>query len=213
MIVFGQNGGKEGEPILYTNKNNYMKYFPNKKGVNKSKLQMTNIGLYSVTPYWEAKLTVDLFKRHLGDISQLTITETNGGMGGNTLAFADSFMKVNTIEKNKLHCSVLKNNLDVYKKRNVNIICDDYSNIYQTLNQDVIFMDPPWGGRDYKLVSKLKLYIGNYTVEDILNKLIIKMAIVKAPRNFDIDTFKNTVIAKEIIVIIVRNYINIVVIK
>jgi hypothetical protein len=202
---------EEKTPVLYDKRTEFMKYFPDRKNVDKRNLMMTDIGMYSITPYWEAKEMVDIIRKNIdGDLKNMTITEPNGGMGGNTLAFSEAFNKVTTVEYSNLHCDILKNNIDVYNCENVEVLCWDYSEIFKKLKQDIIFMDPPWGGPAYKYVKKLNLYIGKYSVEDILNKITVKLAVIKAPFNFDIDYFKKHVSAKSIEVIKVRNYLTIV---
>lgn len=203
---FYQN--EEKEPVLINKYEEYIKYFPNKPNVNKKELMMTDIGLYSITPYWEANDMVKIIRENInGDIKTMSITEPNGGMGGNTLAFAEAFKTVNTVEYSPLHCKVLKHNINLYKYNNVNVYCSDYTEIMRELKQDVIFMDPPWGGPAYKYVKKLNLNIGKYTVEDILNRISTKLAVIKGPFNYDIEYFKQKVKTKSLKVIKIRNYI------
>ena len=204
---------EEKEPIIYNKFAEYLKYFPDRAGVNKSHLQMSDIGLYSITPHWEAKDTVELIRSNIkGDLKNMTITEPNGGMGGNTILFSEAFKNVNVVEYSKLHCDILRNNLDVYGCKNTTLYCWDYTDIMKKLTQDVIFMDPPWGGPAYKYIDKLTLHIGKYTVDEILNRVTTKLAVIKAPFNFDIEYFKKHVTnTKSIKVQKIRNYIIIIV--
>ena len=60
------------------------------------------------------------------------------------------FDKVNAVEIVKLHCDILETNLRVYDiKDKVDIHCIDYLDIGEKLNQDIVFFDPPWGGKKY----------------------------------------------------------------
>jgi hypothetical protein len=59
------------------------------------------------------------------------------------------------------------------------------------LSQDVIYIDAPWGGTDYKKHSRLKLYLGKYELSDIYNKFKnkAKLFALKVPYNYDINNF------------------------
>ena len=44
----------------------------------------------------------------------------------------------------------MRNNIDFYNLENINLINTDYLKIMENMIQDIVFMDPPWGGRNYK---------------------------------------------------------------
>ena len=178
-----------------------MDLFPPKHNLDKSKLKMSNVGLYSITPYKEAdslssKILDKLEKYGLGE---LTITDATGGMGGNTISFTKYFKKVNSVELSREHYDILKNNIEtVYQSENVQLYNEDYTKIYKNLTQDIIYFDPPWGGPDYKKYSKLKLYLGGTTIDrfirdNLLEMDELKMIVIKVPRNFDYNSFIETI--------------------
>ena len=57
----------------------------------------------------------------------------------------------------------------------------------------VLFLDPPWGGPDYKKYNNLTLYLGKYKLEEIVQKWInmvkkkdkLKLILCKVPNNID----------------------------
>ena len=55
------------------------------------------------------------------------------------------------------------------------------------LIQDVVFIDPPWGGPDYKIKDECTLLLDNVNVLDIINNLyhFTRFVALKAPNNFD----------------------------
>jgi hypothetical protein len=60
---------------------------------------------------------------------------------------------------------------------------------------DVYYIDPPWGGPDYKKNKSLSINLSGVDLYNIvlsipLNKLII----LKLPFNYNIDVFKNNII-------------------
>jgi len=196
-------GGGEGDPQLYTKDKEYLKYFPPQQGVDMNKLMMSDVGLYSISHYKEAVRTIDIMRKYLDgwDLKELIITESNGGVGGDTLAFSQAFGKVQTVELADLHCNILINNLKVYGYTNVNIICSNYRSVYKNLKQDVLFMDPPWGGRSYKEKKQLELLIDGERIENLIVNLfnddqMTKLVVVKVPFNFGIEGFRKTITAK-----------------
>ena len=134
------------------------------------KLQMTNVGLYSVT---RPKLAIEIsniIKSYLPDKKGLTITDATGNTGGNSFAFYDDFDKVNTVEINKQYCKILENNFQVYKMTDkINIICKDFNDAIKTdIEHDAIFFDPPWGGVDYKKNLLMNLNLGDFNMDKII---------------------------------------------
>ena len=168
--------------------------FPFKQGVNLDNLLITKSGLYSITPSIDAHKMAKLLFYIFNNNHDITITDATSGVGGNTIQFAFFFNKINAIDISKVHCKILKNNIDVYNLTNsVNIICDDYLQIYKNLKQDIVFFDPPWGGPNYKEFKKIPLYLGNikieYIIKDIFSKKIASLVAIKVPKNFDNDSF------------------------
>ncbi len=92
---------------------------------------------------------------------------------------------------------MLENNINIYKLNNViclNLNCLD---IIFTLKQDVIFIDPPWGGHEYKDKQNLRLNLGNIGIEKLsnmfLNNKICNYVILKLPTNYDLNYLRNTI--------------------
>ena len=64
-------------------------------------------------------------------------------------------------------------------------------------NIDIIYADPPWGGRDYIKFENLRLNMGNMSVENFIcscfdiNKMITipKLFVIKLPLNYDLVYF------------------------
>jgi hypothetical protein len=57
------------------------------------------------------------------------------------------------------------------------------------LKQDVIIIDAPWGGPEYKTHPRIKLYLDNLELSDIFNqfKYKAKLFVLKIPVNYDIN--------------------------
>lgn len=166
--------------------------FPFKKNVDFSKYKLTNIGLYSITHKDNADNIAKILRLYINNDKPI-ITDATGNMGGDTLAFSNYFYKVNSFEINKKNCMALKNNVKNYRAKNVKIYCNDYLTLYDKINQDIIYFDPPWGGPSYKDIKNLDLYINNINIIDIVKKLLNKTdyIAIKAPFNFNFKKLKN----------------------
>lgn len=167
------------------------KTFPDRKNIDKSKLQLTNIGMFSVTGKRGSKFISQIIYKYMKKSRDITITDGTGNNGSDTIAFGIYFKHVNSIELDKVNYDVLKNNVDAYGLKNVNVIHGDTLVELDKLKQDVIYIDAPWGGKDYKKFSHMSLYLGNMELADIYNKYKhnAKLFIFKLPYNYDINKF------------------------
>ena len=163
--------------------------FPDKKNIDKTKLKMTTEGMYSVSGKIGSKFVAKIILRNMGKNKNITITDCTGNNGSETLMFAKYFAKVNSIEIEDINYQVLKNNIDVYQFKNINLIKGNSIIELPNLEQDVIVIDAPWGGPDYKNKTQLKLYLDNLELADIFNQFKdrAKLFVLKVPVNYDIN--------------------------
>lgn len=165
------------------------------------KLKYDKEGLWSIThPTESNKITniIKIFlKKKFNDNlkSNVIITDATAGLGGNTISFSNNFYKVNSIEICKKRFEMLKNNMKIYNFKNLILYNDNFVNIIDNLKQDVVFIDPPWGGPDYKLKKKVNININNIELYKIVNNLFGKCKIVclKLPKNFNVENFVSNV--------------------
>jgi 16S rRNA G966 N2-methylase RsmD len=161
-----------------------------------NKLQIDNVGKYSITIPKIAEIISDIIFK-LFNHNDIIITDCTAGVGGNVFSFANKFKFVNAIELDKSRFDMLQNNIKIYDLKNIMCYNLDCLDIIKSLNQDVIFIDPPWGGKDYKSEQNIKLTLGNINIEYIINILfdnkICKYAVLKLPFNYDINFIKNTI--------------------
>jgi predicted RNA methylase len=146
-------------------------------------------GLWSITYPKEADYISNLIKSEIGKDS--TIVDATAGVGGNTISFAQHFAKVVSIELSKSRFDLLSNNVQVYALSNVSLIngncLDHLIGDYQGY-----FLDPPWGGPDYKHNYETKIKLGDYTLEQVIHKIKNineKPIFIKLPFNYDLSEF------------------------
>lgn len=163
-------------------------------------IQSDEEGLFSVSSKNVSKFICNIIKKYLRttDYKDITITDATAGIGGNTISFMSNYGKVNAVEINKTRFNCLKNNVNLYFTRdnlNVEFINQDYLEIYKKLEQDIIFFDPPWGGKDYKSNDNINLFLSNNNIISICNDLkdYTNLIVIKVPKNFNIKKFTSDV--------------------
>ena len=179
-------------------------------------LLLDEVGYYSATSEKIAKIITKLINKYVDKKS--IITDGTAGVGGNTISFAKFFKKINAVEINIDRFSYLQNNINLHKQQDqINLYNMDYVTSYHMLKQDVIFLDPPWGGKTYKQEKQLRLYLSQLCIVDFCNKLMhhSKIIVLKVPKNFDFKHFNtyikyNTIyiysLQKMFIVIIIQPF-------
>ena len=204
-------------------KNKIMRIFPVLKNcLNYNKLLIDDESFSFITIREIAYLTSKIIWNHLSkhDINPLkvNIIDYCAGVGGNVISFSKFFNHVYAVEINKTRAEYLINNLDVYNCKNVTVINKssiNYNNIGYSLvngeeglyhdNPMVVFIDPPWGGNDYKNIDNLKIKLDDVYIEDLVTDILDKFnsiineykdynnrfIVLKLPKNFDIEMFYN----------------------
>lgn len=121
------------------------------------------------------------------DYEKLIITDATAGIGGNTFSFALMFQHVNAIEQDKNTFDMLQNNINTYGYTNITCFNDDYTKIKNNLYQNIVFIDPPWGGRNYKKQNNILLQISEIDLETICLELLQKnnIVVLKLPLNYN----------------------------
>jgi len=166
--------------------------FPEKEGVDYTKLMMTQEGEYSMTRRQDSKRIVQKMLTLIGNTNK-HITDLTGNVGGDTIMFGLHFKSVDSIEHNQENFEALKNNVDVFGLKNVTLHFGDSTRIYNW-HTDVLYIDPPWGGPDYKEKENLDLYLADVRVDMFVNHVIEqpwkpRYIFLKLPRNYNFERF------------------------
>jgi hypothetical protein len=146
--------------------------FPEKDGLDYNKLQTTEEGSYSITRRRDADTIITVMKGIIPEYGDKSITDATGCIGGDTLNFATMFREVHTIELNADNYEALKNNVGVYGFTNISLYHGNCTELYKWAS-DVLYIDPPWGGPNYRNYANLNLYLGEIRLdiwlEDVLS--------------------------------------------
>ena len=193
FLLYWNNKSKIND--IKSSNSNILYYFPNIENTNYKNLQISNIGKFSITPNKDSFKIANIIYNNIKKFNLKTIilTDATCGNGGNTIHFSLKFDKIFAIDKCNIHCNITENNINVYNLKNVTVINDDYLNIIYKIKQDVIFIDPPWGGPSYKKYKNIKIYLGNFEISNIVIKIlknnIAKLIGIKVPYNYDFYSF------------------------
>lgn len=186
---------------IYETENIFIKKRSFGENIDVSKFHITNVSEYSISSVEEANQTANKIAE-LMETNDLIITDATANVGGNTAGFAKKFKFVNAIEIVKIHADMLKENLKSLGFENkVKVYNDDYTKIYNTINQDVIFLDPEWGGPDYKKKYILDIKIGGIDLVEFLKMILdkAKLIVLKLPFNYNFNKLLKELKSKNII--------------
>lgn len=163
--------------------------FPRKSGVDYTKLKMTPEGEYSITKRKDGEVLLKHMKTVVKGMKQKTIADLTGNVGGDTILFALNFKQVKSFEMNHENYEALANNVNVFGLKNVELKEGDSTKLYDG-NTDVVYIDAPWGGPDYKEKKELDLFLGTERVDLYIQKLMKSeqhpmLVFMKVPSNYN----------------------------
>jgi 16S rRNA G966 N2-methylase RsmD len=162
------------------------------------KIELDEVAYFSLCPKTHAdQITegiVNLLQRHRLNPKEVTITDGCAGVGGVSMSLivSDKFRKVISVEMDPSRANLLTKNINAIKRPNnsteIEIQQKNYLDAMQTLEQDVVFFDPPFGGPGYKYYKKAVLFLGGKHMADIANELLTKSktkyVLIRTPENF-----------------------------
>ena len=167
---------------------------PQTKLFDFKKLKINDEGRYSITRPYEAKQITTIIENGIFILlnklaKNSIITDATAGVGGDTLSLSSSFKLVNSIEILEENFNLLNINCKRSYRKNINLYNADCLQLIPHIKQDVIYMDPPWGGVGYKQKENLKIYLGKYELKDAIKILQKSNSIIylKLPLNVDLE--------------------------
>lgn len=170
------------------------KLFPLPPNNNYDNIHIDNESIsYITTPHNTTVITSIIRANIPSNISynDITIFDGTACVGGDTIAFGNIFGTVISVEIDKKRFNMLKNNINEYGLYNVVPINDNCLYILQKINFiDIVYLDPPWGGKDYKKTDNIRLSISNKFIDEIINIITnnnrynIKLIVLKLPKNY-----------------------------
>jgi predicted RNA methylase len=177
-------------------------------------IQLTEEGKYSYTKQKDGEKTIQFLKRYISSLNTRSILDGTGNIGGDTILFGLNFHTVNTIELDPDNFKALTHNVSLYKLKNVHLHEGDTTELYKEYPSDILYLDPPWGGPDYKDKKELDLWLGSHRVDVFLrDSVLAKEAlwkpvwiVLKLPFNYKWDRFDVLEGIESMHTLSIRNY-------
>ena len=198
---FGDGLGSRASSQIFVGHGKVDFFFRNVPPAVRGKIKFDQEALYSVTDSSSADSMTSIISRLPGVSPSSTITDLTACVGGNVISFARVFRAVNAVEIDAVRFDLLRHNVHEILGEGRNIVFRHGDAIEQValLRQDIIFMDPPWGGTDYmKCSGSLKMYLSGRNIGELCENLFRNHAryiAVKVPVNFDVEDFRRLVSA------------------
>lgn len=180
--------------------------FPDSPSIDKSLLKFTDEAIYSVSGKEGSNVLRHFIYNQLRTY-RLSITDMTANVGSDTIMLALHFKHINSIEYDNNTFNILKHNVNTYFLKNVSLYNGDSSIIINNIKQDVLYMDPPWGGQNYDKKVKIDLFLGEKNIIDIVNENInsVKCIVLKLPVNYKYRKITKNNNIKNIIMTSIKN--------
>lgn len=157
-------------------------------------LKMDEIAQFSTT---DAKTADNIVKYILKFLPKTaSIIDATACIGGSAFAFANTFREVKAIEMDPIRYQHLVDNRDLLRMQNLECICGDALEWIPKLSKsDLVFIDPPWGGPEYKSEPSVYLSLSGNPIHDVCDHLAFytKYIALKVPINFDTERLLATI--------------------
>lgn len=155
----------------------------------RSKLHLDEEALYSTTD----QLTADKITKDIRTIlsNQSVVTDATACIGGSAYSLSRAFSKVHAVEVDQGRYRFLSHNMQLLGASNVECIHGNAIEVCKKLTQDLIFLDPPWGGPEYKSKAKVTLQLDGKDISEVCKDLSphTRYIAMKVPTNFNEEDF------------------------
>lgn len=157
-------------------------------------LKMDEVSAFSITETRSAETMTEVIRRALRPRTgkDTCILDGMACVGGNTISFATAFTRVLSNELDHSRFGMLCHNAGtVMNRKNVQFFNQSVLDVaFERDDYDVIFLDPEWGGPDYKDRKNLLLPISGESMEEFCLQVLLRMPRVslvalKLPLNYD----------------------------
>ena len=209
LLPFIEQDEKESPPYLFNSQVAYNStnaevrgkmdyYFSNIPKEERYRAQADKVSLYSCTAPALAdshtKIILENYKKFVTNENKTQVprvVDATACIGGNTISFARAGVPVTAFEVSPQRARMLaKNALLSGQEGNIQIINGDFTQLYRFLDFDILYMDPPWGGPEYRFKTLVDMTLGDKDVKDFIMNIIyetrVKLIALKAPLNYNV---------------------------
>lgn len=159
-------------------------FFPPAHGINWDSLKIDKVGKFSITRPRDAAVLHKAIREFV-DSDTHTVCDGTACVGGDTIHFSSAFREVFAWEVDTERFRALKNNINIYGIKNVTTI--NGSIVNSTGECDLLYLDPPWGGPEYKNNGAVELYLDGQNIKTLLVSLKkrFRQIAIKVPFNYN----------------------------
>lgn len=158
-------------------------------------LSFTKESIYSSSRLKGSKRLLDIIKKYHNS-TDIIITDGTANIGTDAINLASEFKKINAIELSEINYDALVNNISVFDLgEKIVPHHGDTNKLIDLMEQDIIYIDAPWGGKHYKESDSINLYLGDIEISEFyeINKEKAGTFIFKVPYNYNFNNFYNKV--------------------
>lgn len=176
-----------------------------KYGIKFEEIEIAESSLFSsIEPYHLPSIS-EIFE--LEKINPESIIDATANIGGDSINFIRLFpnVKLTALEIDTKTSYILRRNMknlkDILNKdqeydvKVINMSAVDYFSEYRYA--DMIYFDPPWGGRDYIKSEKLLLFLDEISIGTIIKNILVQgmtqLIVLKIPINADIEIIQSDI--------------------
>jgi hypothetical protein len=175
-------------PKMDTSKKEYL--FADHEPEVRARLQVDDVALYSVTPSWMTRQIRAVLLEKVGPDAR--ITDGTACVGGDTMAFAAVFAHVTAVESHPGRAAMLVENIAAAGLAGkVTVLQADFVNVGGCWEQDVVYLDAPWGGPEYRHAAAVDLFLEHNGTQVPLSEVCARVwprtriIALKVPVNFN----------------------------
>jgi 16S rRNA G966 N2-methylase RsmD len=176
---------------------------------NGGRMQVDEVGLFSVTSgRWGTAIANTMSQeaekflhRHSRDINAIDLTASIGGL---TLALSKRFNKIVAIEIDEQRAALCVQNMRRHGRENVEVrnvdamaALDDFDNIRSV----AVFIDPPWGGHEYKRLKKA-VTMGQWSLDEVIVKCCRNLAPVVIGQGIVFELLKRRTLGPQLLLVL-----------
>lgn len=185
----------EKNNITSVDENFIKKIFITTENIDINKIMFTNESIYSSSRSKGSKRLIDVIKKYY-DTDNVVITDGTANIGTDAINLSTVYKNINAVEISKINFKALSNNINLFKLEDrVKYYNADINKKIKDLTQDIIYIDAPWGGPEYKNNNNIDLFLGEVNIIDFYleNKMLADTFIFKVPYNYNFTLLYNKV--------------------
>ena len=169
------------------------------RGLRES-FELDSTAAYSAMDEHTTALLASFLAVFYADLATLSITDACACTGACAVVLGRHFSAVDAVEIDAGRCDALRANVALCGAEAVSVHQGDYNALWDTLRQDITFLDVPWGGPDYvEAEGSACDVLGDVPLVDVVLRLRRRASAValRLPTKgrFDVDAFAAALVA------------------